>query len=477
MKRFGLHTLAIALFFHVAVVAQDVSKDIELGKQGYQMVEEEMGFCSNEPVEELLNAIGQKLENQLDKPLFDYEFYLVDSPEPNAFAIPGGKVFVTRGLLALPLTEDELAGVIGHEIIHANNRHGVKQQRGNIFGKIIAIPGVIIGGIFRGPIGTAIASPFLYGNALLQADYSRGHEKEADKEGTLLAAKAGYQPYDLARFLTRLSQESELLSGQMEEESYFSSHPYTPKRVKAITKYSETYKQAKPSPVLQPSAFLKALDGVMIGPNPTYGFIKNDVFYHPQHLFSMQVDSNWQTAITPTSFSLGHNQGDAIVSIVVDQDSLSHSMYLKKFEESMQKQTKMTPSNREEFTWHRHKGAVVEYITEADGDRIKFQTIAVDYTNGKLLKISSLYAQKRQAEVEQVLESTHVIQHKDLPKTEVLTLKVVEAFKDETFKGVVMRSGSTQHMLLQMVINEKSENTILEQGELIKVVNLKKFSF
>lgn len=475
IRRFSMLIVLISSFF--VAQAQNVTKDKEIGKEGYEMVKQQMGFYKFKPLEELVIGIGKKLEGQLENPLFDYEFYLVDSPEPNAFAIPGGKVFVTRGLLALPLSEDELAGVIGHEIIHANNRHGIKQQHGSIFGKIIAIPGVIIGGIFRGPIGTALASPFLMGNDLLQADYSRGHEKEADKEGTMLAAQAGYDPYDLAKILTRLSQEGELLSGQLEKESYFASHPYTPKRVKAITKYSKAYKQATPNPILPPNEFLKAFDGVMIGQNPEHGYVHEGTFYHPRHLFSFKLNNDWQTAITPTSFSLGNSKGDAIVSMVVDEDSLDYKEYLNSFEENMKNETQMTPENREEFTWYGYKGGVIEYDVVKNDQKITFKMIAVDYRDDKVMKISSLYTAEREKDVKTLLRNAKVIEEKDLPNTRVPIIKIVPALEGETFGELMKRTGSEEFALLQVVINEKSTSSRLKAGELIKIVSPKIYTF
>ena len=106
MNTLRAYLLALIALTYFSTSAQNVTQDIELGKEGYDMVKQQMGFYEFEPLEDLITGIGEKLEAQLEKPLFDYEFYLVDSPEPNAFAIPGGKVFVTRGLLALPLSED-----------------------------------------------------------------------------------------------------------------------------------------------------------------------------------------------------------------------------------------------------------------------------------------------------------------------------------------------------------------------------------
>jgi len=468
---------SVALTIGTVAYSQNVAKDLEYGNQGFEMVKQQMGLCKFEPLESLVTKLGDKLVGQLEKPLFEYEFYLVDTPEPNAFALPGGKIFVTRGLLALPLTEDELAGVMGHEIIHSNNRHGVKTSAGSVFGTIISIPGVIVGGIFGGPIGTAIASPFLAGNELLQADYSRSNEKEADKEGTALAAKAGYQSIQLANILKRLSLEAEILTGEAEEKSYFASHPFTPDRVKAITKHSVKNIQSSSDPILSPNAFLKAFDGLNIGNNPEFGFVHEKVFYHPTDLYSFKLAEDWQTAITPVSLSLGSTNGQAIMSFMVEEDTMTFKQYLDGFEKAMRKQSRMEPSNKEYFEWHGHKGEVIEYTSEANEQVVKFQIFAVDYGEGRVFKIASLFAESSEEIVHELLKNAKPISKSALPKTSVPTIKIVSAKEGETLQAVIDRSDSKEYANLMILLNEKAMSSQFKEGQLVKAVVNKPVSF
>jgi predicted Zn-dependent protease len=469
--------LSISLTVGIVAYSQNVAKDLEYGNQGFEMVKQQMGLCKFEPLESLVTKLGNKLVGQLEKPLFEYEFYLVDTPEPNAFALPGGKIFVTRGLLALPLTEDELAGVMGHEIIHSNNRHGVKTSAGSVFGTIISIPGVIVGGIFGGPIGTAIASPFLAGNELLQADYSRSNEKEADKEGTALAAKAGYQSIQLANILKRLSLEAEVLTGESEKKSYFASHPYTPDRVKAITKHSAKNVQSPSSPILTSDEFLKAFDGLNIGNNPEYGYVHKSVFYHPTDFYSFKLAEDWQTAITPVSLSLGSADGEAIMSFMVEEDTMTYKQYLDTFEKAMLQQSKAKPSNKEFFDWHGHKGEVLEYTSSANDQIVKFQLIAVDYGNGRVFKIAALFTESAEEKVSELLKNAQPIKSSDLPKTSVPTIKIIKAKEGETLQAIIDRSNSKEYANLMVLLNEKAMSSQFKEGQLVKAVINKPFKF
>lgn len=469
--------LSIGLTIGTLGYSQNVDKDLEYGNQGFEMVKQQMGLCEFEPLESLVTKLGEKLVGQLEKPLFEYDFYLVDTPEPNAFALPGGKIFVTRGLLALPLTEDELAGVIGHEIIHSNNRHGVKTSAGSVFGKIISIPGLIVGGIFSGPIGQAVASPFLAGNELLQADYSRSNEKDADKEGTALAAKAGYQSIQLANILKRLSLEAEILTGESEKKSYFASHPYTPDRVKAITKHSKKNIQSTPSPILTPDEFTKAFEGLNIGNNPEFGYVHEKVFYHPTDLYSFKLSEDWQTAITPVSLSLGSTDGEAIMSFMVEEDTMTFKQYLDKFEKAMLQQSKVEPSHKEYFEWHGHKGEVLEYTSNANEQVVKFQLFAVNYGNGRVFKIAALFTESAEEKVRELLENAKPIKNSTLPKTSVPTIKIVTAKEGETLQSIIVRSNSKDYANLMVLLNEKAMSSTFKEGQLVKAVVNETFGF
>ncbi len=128
----SLFFILILLYLVSSSNAQDLSIDRKLGEDGKKMIESSMGIYVDAPKGKILSEMGTKLANQLENKLFDYQFFIIDMGEPNAFALPGGYIFATRGILALANSEDELAGVIGHEIIHSNNRHSIKQQKKGI---------------------------------------------------------------------------------------------------------------------------------------------------------------------------------------------------------------------------------------------------------------------------------------------------------------------------------------------------------
>ncbi len=155
--------------------------------------------------------------------------------EPNAFALPGGYIYVSRGLLSLVNDEAELACVIGHEMIHVTKRHSVKQMKKSIFPAILHIPGAVVG-LFNQDLGRIINTPVSFGSELFLSNYSRKQETESDELGIKIASQAGYDPSRLTVILDNLAKDVALLTGEEEKKSYFSTHPITPKRIERIEK-------------------------------------------------------------------------------------------------------------------------------------------------------------------------------------------------------------------------------------------------
>ena len=200
--------------------------EIAMGKGADEQIIQQYGIYQNKELQLYVNRIGQNLVSQLSDKVFPrYYFRIVDSSEINAFALPGGYVYVTLGLMAMVNSEAELAGVLGHEIGHIIFHHGAKQMVRSIGSQILAL-------------GGAIASPKNAGqwltvsNAMFQQinmGYGREAEIESDEQGILNIKEAGYSPYGMARFLKSL-RIKEIMSGQSYH-SFQASHPDTRDRI------------------------------------------------------------------------------------------------------------------------------------------------------------------------------------------------------------------------------------------------------
>ena len=205
--------LLLLTTYSIVSFSQDYTVDKKMGAEGKAMVEATMGIYSDSAKTRIVSKIGKQLVNNLTTQPFPFEFYIVDDGEPNAFALPGGYVFFTRGILALANSEDELAGVMGHEIIHSYNRHSIKQKKKGILPGILQEPEALAGALGGNGV-SKMFSPLSKGGEALMASHSRKDEYEADDLGVKLSAKSGYQPRALGDMLTTLEKSIEVFTGE-----------------------------------------------------------------------------------------------------------------------------------------------------------------------------------------------------------------------------------------------------------------------
>ena len=154
------------------ILCQNVDLDKELGAENHKIVEAQMGLVSDEELSGYVSSIGNRLVPELEKNPFDFQFFVADDPIPNAFALPGGYVYVTRGILSLLISEDELACVMGHEIIHVTERHSIKQMRSSVLPNLLELPGNIVGTVVSDDLGRLLNTPIHTSNSLFRASAS-----------------------------------------------------------------------------------------------------------------------------------------------------------------------------------------------------------------------------------------------------------------------------------------------------------------
>ncbi len=241
-----------------AVPFVTLETEIAMGKEADTSIIEQFGLYQEKSLQLYVNKIGQKLIAQLSDKVFPrYYFRVMDSPEINAFALPGGYVYVTRGLLALVNSEAELAGVIGHEIGHIIFHHGAKQMVRNIGAQIFAIGGAIASPENAG--GWLVVSTALFQQ--INMGYGREAEIESDEHGILSGSEAGYNSYGMAKFLKSLRRK-EIMSGQSYH-SFQASHPETKDRIVKAGLLAERMKRDSTEANFFQSRYLNKIRGLV----------------------------------------------------------------------------------------------------------------------------------------------------------------------------------------------------------------------
>ena len=288
----------------------------KIGEEEAKKVEAQMGLLNDPQLLPYLDALGQRLAKESPRQDVTHRFHLVDMAEPNAFALPGGYIYVTRGLLALVNSEDELAGVVGHEIGHVAARHTV--QKISKQGPFAVVFGIASGltGMIVPMVGNVIGGVGDLTQGLLFSPYSRSQENEADRVGQEMAAKAGWEPAALSTFLGTLGREVDLMSKEPRKPSFFDSHPATPDRVKKTAEHAKGLKRADRAPIsATPDAFLARLDGMVYGQRAANGVFDGRTFLHPDMNFHVEFPEKWQHENTPEKIVSAAPNGDAAVIV------------------------------------------------------------------------------------------------------------------------------------------------------------------
>jgi predicted Zn-dependent protease len=329
---FLLSSLVFLLFPFVCFSVPFIDKETELamGQQADKEIIAQYGLYSDKNLQLYVNEIGQKLVSKLsDKEFNKYFFKVVDSSEINAFALPGGYIYVTRGILATINSEAELAGILGHEIGHVTQHHGAKQIVRAIGAQILAI-------------GGAIANPKNAGEWLLVSSqmfnqinlgYGRAAELESDAHGLLTAYQAGYDPRSMVDFLKGLRQH-EMMSGQAYH-SFQATHPDTKERIIKTGSLSESIINRHGLNVLEGRSvktkrleYLNQIRGLSFGGKKHRGDRKN---YKEKYIdiYEVQPGDTFQSIATK---ELGDEREDLTIAVMNGkrlEDSLKPGEFLK----------------------------------------------------------------------------------------------------------------------------------------------------
>jgi len=292
------------------LVSTDEEK--EIGRESHPRVLTEFGGVYYDPaLAAYVEGVGQKIAAVTELQDFEYRFTVLDSPTVNAFAVSGGYVYVTRGLLALLDSEAELAGVLSHELAHINARHGAQRLSGMkaenricaTFGCDFEVP------VLGDTVGVGIRLAF--------GGFTQDQELEADELGLRYLLAAGYDPRGMSGFLRKLEAQRDLdarIAGlneaQRDSHGYSSTHPLTGARIEQMATLNDSLETT--SGYLGDTAYLSAIDGLLYGNRIEYGFVIGRTYAHPLRRitftvpegYTLYADSHRVTALGPDGASL-----------------------------------------------------------------------------------------------------------------------------------------------------------------------------
>jgi len=440
-------------------------EDRKLGEKVAKQVETTIGIYKAPKTTGYVSQVGDRLVSNLHSEFSQFSFQIVDQFEPNAFAAPGGFIYVSRGLLVLLDSEAELAGVLGHEISHVTQRHAYQRKKKGVFSSIIKIPGNIVGSVLGEGLGNVLNAPW----DALSANYSRKQESEADEYGLKLAADTGYDPGELADILARMQAEIEALTQEQIRFSFFDSHPSTPKRIENIQKQTAQLQVDSDDPIATDrGAFLENLDGLHFDVDPANGVFQRNKFLHPDLNLSLTFPEGWKTINTPLmSGSLTEN-GDGFILLGLEDQELDPVETGKKLEWEFRKRgvDPLESGPIKTDYWNGYLLAFGEYTKS--GPTVTSMILLT--MEGRNYKILANGTDQYQGLIEKATYSFKPITPEERKSIISRRLRIVEARQGETLEDLSERSGNAWEVSFTALVNNIPADETLQKGHLIKII-------
>ncbi len=281
-------------------------QEIELGQQSQAQIERQFGRLEDEGLQRYVSDIGLRLAAQSERPNLPWSFTVLDDSLVNAFALPGGFIYVTRGILTHMNSEAELVGVLGHEIGHVTARHSANQMSKAMLGQVALGVGMVAAGDY----GRTVGDLGSMGLGMLFLKYGRDDERQSDSLGLRYALRTGYDGAEIPEVYEMLGRVS-AAAGQSPVPNWMSTHPAPENRTQRLQQEIVGL-SGELDGFVGREEFLQQIDGLAFGADPREGFFRDGVFYQPELAFEIVFPSDWPT----------QNSREAVFGMSPQQDSV-----------------------------------------------------------------------------------------------------------------------------------------------------------
>lgn len=299
------------------------SQEKTLGLQGFNATVAQYGKYDDADLQAYVNTVGQKVAHASHQPDLGWTFTLIDDPTVNAFAMPGGYIFVTRGILPYLNSEAQLAGVLGHECGHVTHRHTAEQMtQQQLYGAGLGLASAF-STTFRQMSGAAQQAL-----GLLFLKYSRTDETQADELGIEYATAAGYDPRQIPGTYAMLKRVSDKAGQKLP--GFMSTHPDPGDREQRTTQLSQAAAAGKTGLAVAHDPYVRRMDGVVFGADPRHGYFTGDRYVNPQLAFEITFPSGWQHQDTQQAVMAAKSDQSAAMQLsIVDAGAASPGGYVE----------------------------------------------------------------------------------------------------------------------------------------------------
>jgi predicted Zn-dependent protease len=447
------------------------AQEIEMGKEYDPQVIETFGAYQNDILQSFVQQKGDQLAKVSHWPGLSYHVKVLDSPVVNAFAVPGGYIYLTRGILAQINNEAELAGIVGHEMGHITARHSVSQMSKQQVGQLLIIAGMIASEDFREYAGYA-----MMGMQLLFLKFSRDDEREADRLGVEYSSRLGYDAHEMAEFFNVL-KKMQMSSEQGGVPTFLSTHPDPGDRYNAVNQLATVWQDSLglSSYKVNQDSYLNLVNGIVYGEDPRQGYVEGNTFYHPEMMFKFSFPAGWKVENMPAQVNIGPADGKALIVFTGAPGSTLQESAMKALSDLgltlvENRNTKVNgmpalvtvsrQASQDQYTGEQQATKVLSYFITYNTTNYVFHGVAneADYNTYTRLMETAMTSFNRLTDPNKLNVKPHKIIVKPVPKAGT----VAEAFRA---LGVSQQKLNEVALLNDLELTDK-----VQAGRLVKVI-------
>jgi predicted Zn-dependent protease len=446
-----------------SLVSQD--DEVAIGQEEAQKVVASMTVLQHQPVQDMVKRVGMEMAKTSERPTLPWSFTVLDDPVVNAFALPGGPIFITRGILTHMNSEAELASVLGHEIGHVTARHSASQMTK----QQVASLGLGVASVIS-PTAAQYAGVAQQGLGILMLKYGRDDERQADGLGYRYMLEASWDPREAVKMFQMLQKTS---GGDKEGRppEWMSTHPDPgdrAQRAEARLKELSAKNVNLDSLRRNREQFLRAIDGLSYGEDPRDGFFRGSTFYHPGLALQITFPDGWQTANQPQVVAAREPEGKALVQMTLAKGA-SPDEVLRSFfgnqgfsnVREVQVQTSATPARSAVFDVQTQQGALQGETTVLTMKGRMYQILSVR-GQGSLQAVDGMHRQ--------VIGSFKEVTDPAILNIRAPHVKVVELPKAMSVEDFYAQFPSVLPLDQVLIINGLERGAQLKQGDLVKQI-------
>ncbi len=437
-------------------------QEIAMGKEAHGQILASMGVYPDDQAQAYVSALGQELAALSERPDLPWTFTVIDDPVVNAFALPGGYIYVTRGIMTHLSSEAELVSVLGHEIGHVTGRHGAnrmsKQQ----------LAGIGLGvGMIVSPEFAQFGDLAQQGLGLLFLKYSRDDERQADDLGVRYTVNGGWDVREMPEVFGVLKNVGEL-TGAGRLPNWLSTHPDPDQRAQRINEQIGRMEQDFGASKRNRTTYFDRLEGMVFGPNPRQGYFEDNVFLHPDLAFRIQFPSGWATQ-NQTQAVVGQSEAQDALAVLTLESEADPVAAAKAFTA----QEGLEPGRIQTGKIHGFPAASVEFKVPKEQNALRGQVAYVRYNDNTYRLLGYTLESKWSTygrPVGAFIGSFDRVTDRRVLNVQPARIKVVKLRRDMPFSEFARRYPSNAKPELLALINHTTTDGVVKAGEAKQVV-------